>query len=63
MKLYIRFGSLFKFQSVYDRNAYLQKQLTRESPSSWFIEDGTDMKEIERVLNGNRINYCIKNYD
>lgn len=59
MKLYIRFGSLAKFQRLYDSNEYLQVILTPTRPNVYFIETD-DLSEVKRLLNGRNIKYKIK---
>lgn len=59
-KLYIKPFSILRFQELYDDKEYLQKYLTQESASSWFIEDGIDLNELTRILTGNRIKYYLK---
>jgi hypothetical protein len=58
MKLYIRFGSLAKFQDLYDSSEYLQKVLSQTRSNVYFIETD-DVKEIERLLKCRNINYKI----
>lgn len=58
MKLYIRFGSLLKFQRLYDSNEYLQAILTPTNSNVYFIETD-DLTEIRRLLNSNRIKFDI----
>lgn len=59
MKLYIRFGSMVKFQRLYDSNEYLQVILTPSRSNVFFIETD-DLEEVRRLLNGNRIKFDIK---
>ena len=59
MKLYIRIGSLAKFQRLYDSNEYLQVILTPTRSNVYFIETD-DLTEIKRLLIGNRIKFDIK---
>ena len=59
MKLYIRFGSLGKFQRLYDSNEYLQVILTPTRSNVFFIETD-DLEEVRRLLNGNNIKFEIK---
>lgn len=59
MKLYIRFGSLAKFQRLYDSNGYLQVVLTPTSSNVYFIETD-DLSEVRRLLSGNNIKFDIK---
>jgi hypothetical protein len=58
MKLYIRIGSLAKFQRLYDSNEYLQVILTPTRSNVYFIETD-DLTEIKRLLIGNRIKFDI----
>ena len=58
MKLYIRFGSLAKFQRLFDSNEYLQAILSQTSSNVYFIETD-DLTEIRRLLNSNRIKFDI----
>jgi len=60
MKLYIRFGSLAKFQELYDSNEYLIDVLEPTNYNVYCIETD-DLTEIERLLKGRSINYAIKN--
>ena len=59
MKLYIRFGSLAKFQRLFDSNEYLQAILTPTNSNVFFIETD-DLSELKRLLNGNNIKFNIK---
>ena len=59
MKLYIRFGSLAKFQQLFDSNEYLQVILSQTNSNVYFIETD-DLTEIKRLLIGNRIKFDIK---
>ena len=59
MKLYIRFGSLAKFQRLFDGNEYLQVILSQTKSNVYFIETD-DLSEVERLLNGNNIKFDIK---
>ena len=59
MKLYIRFGSLAKFQRLFDSNEYLQAILTPTNSNVFFIETD-DLSELKRLLNGNNIKFDIK---
>lgn len=58
MKLYIRFGSLAKFQKLFDENEYLQKVLSQTNSNVFFIETD-DLTEIVRLLKSRNINYKI----
>ena len=58
MKLYIRIGSLAKFQQIFDSNEYLQVVLTPTRSNVYFIETD-DLTEIKRLLIGNRIKFDI----
>ena len=59
MKLYIRFGSLSKFQRLFDSNEYLQVILSQTRANVYFIETD-DLSEVKRLLNGNNIKFDIK---
>jgi hypothetical protein len=58
MKLYIRFGSLSKFQDLFDSSEYLQKVLSQTRSNVYFIETD-DTSEIVRLLKSRNINYKI----
>lgn len=58
MKLYIRFGSLMKFQDLYDTNEYLQRVLGQTRSNVYFIETD-DLTEIRRLLISRNINFEI----
>jgi hypothetical protein len=58
MKLYIKFGSLAKFQRLFDSNEYLQAILSQTCSNVYFIETD-DLSEIRRLLNSNRIKFDI----
>lgn len=58
MKLYIRFGSLAKFQRLFDSNEYLRVILSQTNSNVYFIETD-DLTEIRRLLNSNRIKFDI----
>lgn len=62
MKLYIRFGSLEKFQNLFDTNEFLRIVLSQTRSNVYFIEtdDKEELREIKRLLDGNRIKYDIK---
>jgi hypothetical protein len=59
MKLYIKFGSLAKFQQLFDSNEYLQTILSQTNSNVYFIETD-DLTEIKRLLIGNNIKFEIK---
>ena len=59
MELYIRFGSLAKFQRLFDNNEYLQGILTPTRSNVYFIETD-DLSEVKRLLSGNNIKFDIK---
>ncbi len=59
MKLYIRFGSLAKFQQLFDNNKYLQAILSQTDSNVYFIETD-DLSEVRRLLIGNNIKFDIK---
>ena len=58
MKLYVRAGSLVKFQSLFDENKYLQKVL---EPTKWnvYLINTDDLSEIRRLLISRNINFVI----
>ncbi len=59
MELYIKFGSLSKFQDLFDDNEYLRKVLRPTNYNVYYIETN-NIKEIIRLLESNGINYKIK---
>lgn len=58
MKLYIRFGSLAKFQRLFDSNEYLRVILSQTNSNVYFIETD-DLSELKRLLIGNDIKFKI----
>ena len=58
MKLYIKFGSLAKFQRLFDSNEYLQAILSQTNSNVYFIE-ADDLSELQRLLIGNNIKFEI----
>lgn len=58
MRLYIRFGSLARFQDLYDSSEYLQKVLSPTRSNVYYI-DTNDTSEIERLLKGRNIKFDI----
>ena len=58
MKLYIRFGSLVKFQALYDDNGYLREVLSQTGSNVYFVETD-DLTEIRRLLISRNINFEI----
>ena len=58
MELYIRFGSLAKFQRLFDSNEYLQAILSQTKSNVYFIETD-DLSEVRRLLSGNNIKFDI----
>lgn len=58
MKLYIRFGSLSKFQDLFDSSEYLQNVLSQTRSNVYYIETD-DTSEIVRLLKSRNINYAI----
>ncbi len=58
MKLYIKFGSLAKFQRLYDSNEYLQAVLGQTRSNVYLIETN-DYSEINRLLASRGINFEI----
>lgn len=59
MELYIKFGSLSKFQDLFDENEYLRKVLKPTNYNVYLIETN-NIKEIIRLIESNGINYKIK---
>ncbi len=59
MQLYIKFGSLSKFQDLFDDNEYLKKVLRPTNYNVYWIETN-NLTEIIRLLESNGINYKIK---
>ncbi len=59
MKLYIKFGSLSKFQDLFDENEYLRKVLKPTNYNVYLIETN-NLTEIIRLLESNGVNYKIK---
>lgn len=59
MELYIKIGSLYKFQKLFDGNEYLQKVL-KPTNSNVYLVDTDDLTEIVRLLESNRIKYKFK---
>lgn len=59
MKLYIRFGSLAKFQDLFDSSEYLQKVLIPVGGNSYSVETD-DTTEIRRLFVANRIKYTTE---
>ena len=59
MKLYIKFGSLAKFQRLFDSNEYLRVILSQTNSNVYFIETD-DLSELKRLLIGNNIKFEIK---
>ena len=58
MKLYIRFGSLARFQDLFDSSEYLQTVLSQTRSNIYFI-DTEDIREIERLLKSRNIKFDI----
>lgn len=58
MKLYIRFGSLARFQSLFDSSEYLQTVLGQTKSNVYLIETD-DFTEIRRLLISRNINFEI----
>lgn len=61
MKLYIRFGSLAKFQNMFDSNEFMRTILRQTRSNMYHID--TDIKEeiaqLKHLLNKNNIKYSI----
>lgn len=58
MKLRVNFFDLKKYLELLESNEYLQKVLVAVR-GEWVIET-EDTREIERLLNSNRIRYSIQ---
>lgn len=58
MKLYVKIGSLKKFQELYDDNEYLRKVISPTRSNVYFI-DTDDLTEIRRLLISRNINFEI----
>ena len=58
MKLYIRFGSLAKFQRLFDSSEYLQTVLGQTGSNVYTINT-SDYSEIDRLLTSRGINFEI----
>jgi hypothetical protein len=58
MKLYIRFGSLARFQDLYDSNEYLKSVLSPTRSNVYYIETD-DTSEIARLLKSRNIKFDI----
>lgn len=58
MKLYVRAGSLMRFQNLFDENKYLQKVLSTTRSNVYFI-DTDDLTEIKRLLNSRGVKFEI----
>ena len=58
MKLYIRFGSLAKFQRLFDSSEYLQTVLG-QTRSNVYTINTSDYSEINRLLTSRGINFEI----
>lgn len=58
MKLYVKIGSLKKFQELYDDNEYLRKVISPTMSNVYFIETD-DLTEIRRLLISRNINFEI----
>ena len=56
--MYIRFGSLLKFQDLFDSSEYLRKVLSQTRSNVYYIETD-DTSEIVRLLKSRNINYSI----
>ena len=59
MKLYIRFGSLAKFQRLYDSSEYLQVILTPTRSNVFYIETD-NLEGLRELLKWHNIKYGIK---
>ncbi len=58
MKLYIRFGSLVKFQNLFDSSEYLQAVLG-QTRSNVYTINTKEYSEINRLLTSRGINFEI----
>ena len=58
MKLYIRFGSLARFQDLFDSSEYLRTVLSQTRSNIYYI-DTDDHTEIERLLKSRNIKFDI----
>ena len=56
--MYIRFGSLVKFQALFDSSEYLKKVLSQTGSNVYFIET-YNLTEIRRLLISRNINFEI----
>ena len=59
MKLYVRFGSLAKFQRLYDSNEYLQVILSPTRSNVFYIETD-DLEGLRELLKWHNIKFDIK---
>ena len=61
MKLYIKFGSLAKFQSLFDDNKFIRSMLWQTWSNVYFIETDSerDVDKIKELLNKNNIKHSI----
>ena len=61
MKLYIRFGSLAKFQNLFDSNEFIRTILRQTRSNMYHIdtEIKEEMAQLKHLLNKNNIKYSI----
>ena len=61
MKLYIKFGSLNRFQSLFDGNKFIRSILGQTRSNVYFIESDcvSDVDKIKELLNENNIKYSM----
>ena len=60
MKLYIRFGYLSQFNTLYNANEEMQLMVKRGTGIKWEINDMGFINEIESILGANNIKYDIE---
>ena len=61
MKLYIRFGSLAKFQNMFDSNEFIRTILRQTRSNMYHIdtEIKEEMAQLKHLLDKNNIKYSI----
>ena len=61
MKLYIKFGSLNKFQSLFDSNEFMSTILRQTRSNMYHIdtEIKKEMAQLKHLLDKNNIKYSI----
>lgn len=60
MKLYIRFGYLSQFNTLYNANGEMQLMVKRGTGIKWEINGMEFINEIESILGANNIKYDIE---